>query len=182
MRQWLGALAVALSLLSAPVRSPASAASRPVAQDTSALQFHGFRAGAGLDELHRLIRRLQGRLRCDRASRDPRVIECRATVSDSALGVPVNVWVSTIDSVAAVLTLSAELDGETLDRWRRRIEASYGVVASKSQGSQRMMQWVRRGRMLRLTWRIDRGRRTASVSLVDGRVLDRWGGKPAPSL
>ncbi len=38
-----------------------------------------------------------------------------------------------------------------------------------------MMQWVRRGRMLRLTWRTDRRGRTASVSLVDGRVLDAWG-------
>jgi hypothetical protein len=83
--------------------------------------------------------------------------------------------------VSGVLTLSAELDAETLDRWRRRIEASYGRVAAKSQGSQRMMQWVRRGRMLRLTWRTDRGQRIASVSLVDGRVLDGWGGKPSPS-
>jgi hypothetical protein len=96
-------------------------------------------------------------------------------VSDSALGVPVEVWVSAIDSVSGVLTLSAELDAETLDRWRRRIEASYGRVTIRSQGSQRMMQWVRRGRMLRLTWRTERGKRTASVSLVDGRVLDGWG-------
>ena len=33
--------------------------------------------------------------------------------------------------------------------------------------------------MLRLTWRIERGEKTASVSLVDGRVLDAWdGGRP----
>ena len=38
-----------------------------------------------------------------------------------------------------------------------------------------MMQWVRQGRMLRLTWRIERGEKVASVSLVDGRVLDAWG-------
>jgi hypothetical protein len=37
------------------------------------------------------------------------------------------------------------------------------------------MQWVRRGRMLRLTWRMERGQKVASVSLVDGRVLDDWG-------
>jgi hypothetical protein len=52
-------------------------------------------------------------------------------------------------------------------------------VGAKAQGSQWMMQWVRRGRMLRLTWRTDRGKRTASVSLVDGRVLDAWGQKRA---
>jgi hypothetical protein len=28
--------------------------------------------------------------------------------------------------------------------------------------------------MLRLTWRIERGEKVASVSLVDGRVLDAW--------
>jgi hypothetical protein len=29
--------------------------------------------------------------------------------------------------------------------------------------------------MLRLTWRIEQGEKVASVSLVDGRVLDAWG-------
>ena len=43
-----------------------------------------------------------------------------------------------------------------------------------------MMQWVRQGRMLRLTWRIEKSQKLASVSLVDGRLLDDWGrpGKP----
>jgi hypothetical protein len=166
---------VALALFSRA--APASASSHPTAQDTSALQFHGFRAGARLDELDGLIRRLDGgRLRCDRAKRDRRVSECRGTVRDSAMSGAVKVWVSAIDSVAGVITLSAGVDGETLDRWKRRIESRYGRVGAKAQGSQWMMQWVRRGRMLRLTWRTERGVPTASVSLVDGRVLDGWGG------
>jgi hypothetical protein len=170
--------ALALALLS--LAASASASTRPPAQDTSALQFHGFRAGARLEELDGLIRRLDGgRLRCDRARRDRRVSECRGTVRDLAMGGAVKVWVSAIDSVAAVITLSAGVDGETLDRWRQRIESRYGRVGAKAQGSQWMMQWVRRGRMLRLTWRTDRGERTASVSLVDGRVLDQWGQKRA---
>ena len=45
-----------------------------------------------------------------------------------------------------------------------------------------MMQWVRRGRMLRLTWRKERGDKVASVSLVDGRVLDGWGRDRARSV
>jgi hypothetical protein len=170
------ALAVALLTLA----TPAPASPMPAPQDTSALQFHGFRAGARLDELDGLIHRLGGgRLRCDRAKRDRRVSECRGTVQDSAMGGAVKVWVSAIDSVAGVITLSAGVAGETLDRWRRRIESRYGRVGAKAQGSQWMMQWVRRGRMLRLTWRTDRGERTASVSLVDGRVLDAWGRKRA---
>ena len=171
----LPAAALLASLVLAPPASSARAMSAAVVQDTSALRFHRFRAGARLDELDRVIRSHDGRLRCDRAKRDRRVMECRGTVSDSALGVPVEIWVSAIDSVSGVLTISAELDAGTLDRWRRRIEASYGRVTARSQGSQRMMQWVRRGRMLRLTWRTERGKRTASVSLVDGRVLDQWG-------
>lgn len=174
----LRVLAPALALLS--LADPASASPTSTAQDTSALQFHGFRAGARLDELDGLIRRLDGgRLRCDRAKRDRRVSECRSTVMDSAMGGAVRIWVSAIDSVAGVITLSAGVDGETLDRWRRRIEARYGRVGAQVQGSQWMMQWVRQGRMLRLTWRTDRGERTASVSLVDGRVLDEWGRKRA---
>jgi hypothetical protein len=170
----------ALALVLVSLATSAAASTRPTAQDTSALQFHGFRAGARLDELDGLIRRLDGgRLRCDRAKRDRRVSECRGTVRDSALGGAVKVWVSAIDSVAGVITLSAGVDGETLDRWRGRIESRYGRVGAKAQGSQWMMQWVRRGRMLRLTWRTDRGKRTASVSLVDGRVLDEWGQKRA---
>ena len=177
----LRAPALTLALLS--LAASASASTGPTAQDTSALQFHGFRAGARLNELDSLIRRLDGgRLRCDRAKRDRRVSECRSTVRDSAMGGAVKVWVSAIDSVAGVITLSAGVDGETLDRWRRRLESRYGPVGAKAQGTQWMMQWVRRGRMLRLTWRTDRGERTASVSLVDGRVLDDWGRKTRGGL
>ena len=38
-----------------------------------------------------------------------------------------------------------------------------------------MMQWIRQDRMIRLTWRIDRTGKVASVALVDGAVLDAWG-------
>ena len=117
-----------------------------------------------------------GRLRCDRARADRRVTECRAVIDDPALGGPVNLWVSAIDSVAGVITLSGRVAADQLDRWRQSIEHRYGRVDAQVQGSQWMMQWVRRGRMLRLTWRIERGEKVASVSLVDGRVLDGWGG------
>ncbi|HWB39845.1 MAG TPA: hypothetical protein VG500_01220 [Gemmatimonadales bacterium] len=171
------------SLLALLTLAPSAAASSsPVAQDTSALQFHGIRAGARLVELDRRVRALGGgRLRCDRAKRDPRVSECRGVVKDSALGGVVEVWASAMDSVAGVVTLSAGVEEERLDVWRRTIESRYGRVKVQTQGSQRMMQWVRRGRMLRLTWRTDRGKRTASVSLVDGRVLDQWGTRRSTS-
>ncbi len=165
--------ALALAVLLVP---PSTAQATPAAPDSTTLQFRGFRAGARLDELDGVVRRLDGdRLRCDRAKTDRRVTECRAVVQFADLGGPVDVWLSAVDSVASVITLSGEGSGGQVDRWRRSIERDYGAVGAKVQGSQWMMQWVRQGRMLRLTWRTDRHDKPVSLSLVDGRVLDAWG-------
>jgi hypothetical protein len=155
----------------------------PTPADTAALEFHGFRAGATLAELQATLETLGGgRLHCDRAKADRRVIECRGSITDVELGERVHLWVSAIDSVAGVITLSSTVGADQLDRWRQTIERRYGRVDASVQGSQWMMQWVRRGRMLRLTWRIERGEKVASVSLVDGRVLDAWGrGRSQPT-
>lgn len=171
LRPLTATLALVLCLLPAPASGTAP---QNTSTDTSTLQFRGFRAGARLEELDAHLRRHGGRLRCDRAKRDPKVSECRGTVSDSAAG-PIHVWVSAMDSAAGVITLSAAVDSSGLGRWRRELEQRYGRVAMRTQGGQSMLQWVRRGRMLRLTWRSERGELTASVSLVDGRVLDAWG-------
>jgi len=144
--------------------------------DTAALEFHGFRAGASLAELERLARGFGAhRLHCDRAKADRHVTECRATLNDPKLGGAVDLWISAMDSAAGIITLSRPVTADQLDRWRTTIERRYGRVDAQAQGAQHMMQWVRRGRMLRLTWRTDGGEQLASVSLVDGRVLDAWG-------
>jgi hypothetical protein len=173
-------LSINAALLLALAAADPSAPTGQSSPDTAALQFHGFRAGAPLRELNDLLQRLDGgRLRCQRAKADRRVSECRATLTHPDLGGPLSLWVSAIDSVAGVITLSSSVNPDQLDRWRRSIEASYGRVGAQAQGSQWMMQWVRRGRMLRLTWRVESGGRVASVSLVDGRVLDGWGRRSA---
>jgi hypothetical protein len=164
-----------LVLFAAPVQPAGGTMSASAPADTAALEFHGFRAGAHLADLDALVRGLDGRLHCDGARADRRVSECRASIDDPALGGPVNLWISTVDSIASVITISGGAAGARLDGWRNPIEHRYGRVAASIQGSQSMMQWVRAGRMLRLTWRVERGGRVASVSLVDGRVLDRWG-------
>jgi hypothetical protein len=144
--------------------------------DTTALEFRGFRAGARLEELDRVVRSSGGkRLRCERAKADRHVMECRAVFPDVELGGSLKLWVSAMDSVAGVITITSEVTAGQLDCWRAFIEQRYGKVVAQVQGTQRMMQWVRRGRMLRLTWRIENGQQTASVSLVDGPVLDAWG-------
>jgi hypothetical protein len=164
-------IALALSLL-----ANTSAAASPAPRDTAALEFHGFRAGARLEEIDARVRKLEGgSLRCEGAKADRRVTECRGTFSDPELGGTVKLWLSAIDSVAGIITISRGLDSSQLDRWKGDIVARYGQVGARAQGAQWMMQWVRRGRMLRLTWRAEKHSKTASVSLVDGRVLDAWG-------
>jgi hypothetical protein len=151
-------------------------------RDTSGLQFFGFRAGARLEELNARLRQEGGSpLRCRQSRRDARVSECRAVLRTSEQDPQVDVWVSAIDSVAGVMTLSGTLDRDQLEYWRRTLQDQYGRVSMRIQGRQSMLQWVRRGRMIRLTWRLEKGAKVASVSLVDGHVLDSWGRSDRPA-
>jgi hypothetical protein len=147
-----------------------------VSGDSAGLEFLGFRAGARLDELSfRLRSSGSGALRCKRSKADGRVSECRGVLRDSELAPRVDLWVSAIDSLAGVMTLSGQVDSIRLEDWRRNLTGRYGNVPIRVQGAQRMLQWVRRGRMIRLTWRLEGRGKVASVSLVDGHVLDNWG-------
>lgn len=94
---------------------------------------------------------------------------------DPVSGRPLALWLSAIDSVSGVLMLSSPVTGVELDSLKQGLERSYGAVNARAQGGLWMQQWVRQGRMLRLTWRIEKGEKIASVSLIDGRVLDGWG-------
>jgi hypothetical protein len=167
---------VAVGLLLVPTPNRLNAA--PAAPDTAALEFLGFRAGARLDEMALHLHGAGGKLRCRRSKIDRRVNECRAVLDADRFGGAAELWVSAMDSVAGVITLSGVLAPEELESWRERLETRYGRVGPRIQGTQSMLQWVRRGRMLRLTWRIERGEKVASVSLVDGRVLDAWSRSP----
>jgi hypothetical protein len=155
--------------------SPARGIATQIPGDSAGLDFLGFRPGARLDELGFRVRSASGTLRCRRSKADPRVSECRGNFRAAEIGPRVEIWVSAIDSVAGVMTLSGKVDSTQLDHWRGTLQSRYGSVPTKVQGTQRMLQWVRRGRMIRLTWRLEGNAKVASVSLVDGRVLDAWG-------
>jgi hypothetical protein len=155
----------------------------PAHRDTAGLEFLGFQAGARLDELATHLRSTgTGKMRCRRSKVDRRVSECRASLNAEQLGGAAELWVSAMDSVAGVITVSGVLAPGQLEQWRDILETRYGRVGARTQGAQWMLQWVRRGRMLRLTWRVERGDKVASVSLVDGRVLDGWGRSGVPEL
>lgn len=140
------------------------------------LSFLGFEAGARLDVVSQQVQALGGSgLRCDRSKRDRTVAECRATLFDPVWSRPVSLWLSSMDSASGILTLSGPVTGEQLDGWKTELESAFGGVGARVQGPQWMLQWVRQGRMMRLTWRVDNNAKVASVSLVDGFVLDDWG-------
>lgn len=171
---------VALGLvvcLTAPLgATPLPVVAQTAPADTSGLEFHGFRAGAALPEIAARLERLGGGpLRCAQAKVEPRITECRGFLSSPELGGGVELWLSAIDSVSSVLTVSGPVAPDQLDGWRLALERRYGRVGARVQGPQWSMEWVRRGRMIRLTWRIEHGAKVASVALVDGRVLDAWG-------
>jgi len=164
---------VVLALLAAPATLHG--------QSRGGLEFLGFHPGDHLEVVQARVAELDGSaLRCDRSRADRRVQECRATLTDPIRGGEVRLWLSAIDSVSGVLTLAGELDSEHLDRWRGELADRYGAVDARVQGPQWMMQWVRRNQMIRLTWRMRKGDKLASVSLVDGPVLDGWGRERRP--
>jgi hypothetical protein len=141
----------------------------------AAFDVYGFRPGATLHEVSSAVRELDGgALRCDRSRLDARVAECRATLSMADVSGPVELWMSAIDSVSGVLTLAGNFAPDEFDALKARLERRFGQVNAQVQGAQWMMQWVRNGRMMRLTWRAQQGVKSTSLSLVDGHVLDGW--------
>ena len=163
------ALAFALlALVPVPLVAQAAPATDP-------LSIFGISAGATVRVVAETIAdRDGGNLRCDRSKVDPRVEECRATVSVPEAAEPLELWMSAVDSVTSVLTIAGNLAPDELDQLRSSLERRYGRVNAKAQNSQWMMQWVRKGTMIRLTWRAQQGANATSVALIDGNVLDAW--------
>ena len=153
---------------------PLSAQAAPA---TASLEFLGYSAGAALSELDSLYHARSGKgFTCRTAQRDRSVRECRGAFQDDD-GTQVDVWLSVMDGRTGIIMLHAGGSSDRVMAWRRHLEERYGLVEAHVQGTQWSMQWVRRGRMIRLTWRVDRSAREVSVSLVDGTVLDNWGNK-----
>lgn len=170
--------AAAAPLLPALLCLTSPAHSQVTAPDTTPLTFIEIPAGASLAALSaRMLALGASPLRCVRSSRDRSVTECRGTFRERGSTGPVEIWLSSIDSMAGIITFKHTGTSDKLNEWRNDLERRYGVVPTQVQGSQRMKQWVRRGRMIRLTWRREADGTSVSVSLVDGRVLDGWGAK-----
>lgn len=165
------------ALLLAGVVAPAAGQSPPVAA-LPPLTFFGLRAGSTLSATANQIRLLGGsELACRPARSDPKVRDCRAGIRDpSQQAAPtLDVWLSAIDSLVAVMTVAGPVAEEQLVLWREALESAFGLAPTDTAGPQSMLQWVRHRQMLRLTWRVGVSGTVASVSLVDGPILDGWG-------
>jgi hypothetical protein len=147
----------------------------PAAAQAPSLAFYGFRAGVPLRDTDGQVQLLLGRgLTCQQSRADRRLQDCRAVVTDPTTGKPLTVWLAAIDSAIGVLTVSGTLSSTELASWRIDLESTYGSRPTTVQGTQRMLQWVVGTQMLRLTWRVSGHEAEASVSIVDGPVLDGW--------
>lgn len=118
-------------------------------------------------------RGLNGALRC-RGSTDPRIRECRGTIRGPA-GAPVALLVSLVDGQAAIILLTSALAPEEADAWQTELALAFGEVTPSRQNSQLSWRWIRRGQMLRFTRRAETRGLVASISLIDGPLLDGLG-------
>ena len=152
-----------------PARLPAQTA-------LSSLGIFGFGPGLTLDQTRAALTANHGwGWSCRDAREDSTVTECRGAFQEPLRRIPVQVWLSAMGGRVGILTLQATLTPVGLGEWQAALSESYGPVRVVQRGPLRMMQWVRHGRMLRLTWLPHPDRIDASISLVDGVILDRWG-------
>ena len=152
------------------------AATSPLsAQSTAALEFMGFRPGMSSADVQARISALGGKWSCRASKVDSRFSECRGTLNAEGGG-QLQVTGSVVGGTTAVLLISGEVDDPALSRWVDDLSAKYGKVTARLANTQAMWQWVRQRRMIRITTRIERSTRVASVSLVDGVTLDSLGG------
>ncbi len=163
-------LPTALAILLGPPLLAAQAPAR------APLGIFGFAPGDSLRQIRAALSARHGSGWVCRGSRaDASVVECRGSFPDPLHRNPVTLWLSAIDGRAGILTLQAMLTPAGLAEWQDGLSASYGPAPAERRGPLRMMQWIRSGRMLRLTWHAGARGIEASISLVDGGILDRWG-------
>lgn len=143
--------------------------------DSAGFGFLSFHPGMTLVELREhASQQGRGDIGCRAGVADPRLLECRGGLPELDSGRSVDIWVSVINGRAAITLLSARLTDARLARWRELLEGRYGPSPERRQGPGKMLQWIRGGRMLRLTWRPKGREFEASVSMVDGPLLDSW--------
>lgn len=137
-----------------------------------ALQLMGLEPGIEQRELKERVAKLGGSLNCRNSARDSRFAECTAGLTKTPDGRPWQLLASLIQDSAAVILVSVGSSAPEVARLREALAEELGRPNLRRQADQEAYEWVRAGRMMRLTARSEAGRVTMSVSLVEGSLLD----------
>jgi hypothetical protein len=157
----------ALALLGLAVASPLRG------QAPAALQVHGLEPGIAQADLGTRVGQLGGKLACHGSTANSRLGECLATLSRAPDHRGWTLRASLVEGTAAILILTSPISDRDLDRLREQLIADFGRPNLRNQGAVRSYEWIRSGRMMRLTTNGAADWREVSISLVDGAVLDR---------
>jgi hypothetical protein len=150
---------------------PGLAAQEPA---TVPLSFQGIQPGMTWHSVESVVANQGGTLQCQ-ATREPRLHACTARLT--VAGDVLIVTLSLVDSRVGIALVTARLPAERIARWHAELVNRYGERQPTRHPGQESFQWIHAGQMLRLTVRREAGGLTASVSLLDGALLD---GLPPP--
>lgn len=121
------------------------------------------------------VRRWGGQLRCQ-PTRESRITACSTELRPPGGG-PLAVTLSLVDDRIGIALVAGAASPERIAGWHADLTARYGDSPVRRQPGLESFQWIRLGQMLRLTVRQEGGGLMASISLIDGALLD---GLPPP--
>ena len=156
------AFALALAVPTASVAGQAKA---------TGLEMLGLAPGLTQSDLQGRVAKLGSKLSCRASTVDKRFSECTAVVVRE--GHTWELLASVVDGTSAVLLLKTAISAKDLEAMKDGLAEKLGRPNYRKRGNQLSYEWVRSGRMMRLTSRSEKGAAIQlSVSLVEGSVLD----------
>jgi hypothetical protein len=132
----------------------------------------GLAPGLVQSDLQERVAKLGGKMSCRTSTVDRRFAECTAMLSGAPDGRRWELLASLIDGTSAVILLKTGVSEREVEQLKSSLTTELGRPNYRKQGEQQSFEWIRAGRMMRLTSRPERGRVQLSVSLVEGSVLD----------
>ncbi|MCL4866461.1 MAG: hypothetical protein KJZ47_11235 [Gemmatimonadales bacterium] len=147
----------------------------PAQAPGATLGFQGLRPAMSRTAIDSVLAGHRAQLRCQ-PTREPRLQACSAEATFAG-GDRTTVTVHLVDNRVGIALIAARLPAERIADWHDELTRAYGDAPPERRPGQESFQWIRNGQMLRLTVRREAGGLVASVSLIDGPLLD---GLPAP--
>lgn len=148
----------------------------PLAAQDPDLEVFGLAPGRPLAALQAQFAKLGAKPACKKSPAEPRLTECTGALSASPDRRSWSLTASVVDDTAGVLMLRTSVDLRSRDGIREDWVARFGRPNLRKRGDQESYEWIRGGRMLRLSSRPEGGRYHLLATLVDGAVLEKLDG------